>query len=60
MDADDALKIADIIADADGGCPVCVNRLVKTCIERFPEHTEIFMKKFDEDTEKLIDSQRPK
>jgi hypothetical protein len=43
----DALKVANIIAEADGECSICVNRLVVLCKKAWPEHSKIFDTKFD-------------
>lgn len=37
MTLEEAKKVAAIIGEADGGCPVCVGRLVEATRKRFPE-----------------------
>lgn len=39
MTLEEAQKIGDIIAKADGGCSVCVNDLCENLNEQFPEFT---------------------
>lgn len=36
MTLDEARKVAEVISEADSGCPVCVSQLVDLMQERFP------------------------
>lgn len=42
MTLDEAQKVADIVQNADGGCPVCVGHLVDELGRVFPDFVWIY------------------
>ncbi len=48
MNKNEAEKILEIMALADGGCEYCVRKLYMRFIENFPEYTSLAKKKFSE------------
>jgi hypothetical protein len=36
---DELVKIAKVLATADGGCPSCVPAIFRVFVESFPEHS---------------------
>lgn len=61
MNKQEAKKVLEIMALADGGCIYCAKELFNRFIEEFPEFTditlEIFKKKFDIELEAVDDEE---
>ncbi|MBU4374110.1 MAG: hypothetical protein L6244_05295 [Candidatus Methanoperedenaceae archaeon] len=61
MKKEEAKRVLEIMALADGGCIYCVKELFNRFIEEFPEFTdiakEIFKKKFDIELEAVDDEE---
>lgn len=67
MEAYDALKVAELIAKADGGCPYCVAILIENASRLFPGHDWKALVRFVNpevlkfpDEEKLLQDRAPK
>jgi hypothetical protein len=61
MNKEEAKRVLEIMALADGGCIYCGGELFNQFIEEFPEFTdmamEIFKKKFDIELEAVDDEE---
>jgi hypothetical protein len=61
MNKEEAKRVLEIIAHADGGCIYCAKELFNRFIEEFPEFTDIaldiFKKKFDTELEAVDDQE---
>jgi hypothetical protein len=42
MNEVEAVEIAEIVVEADGGCNVCAGSLTESLMNSFPEHAEVF------------------
>ncbi|AGK61162.1 hypothetical protein Asulf_01163 [Archaeoglobus sulfaticallidus PM70-1] len=53
MNRDEARKVLEVLAKADGGCEFCARELFNNFIQEFPEFSDlaktVFKKKFNKD-----------
>lgn len=62
MNKEEAKRVLEIMALADGGCVYCARELFNRFVKEFPEFTdmakEIFKKKFNNELEEIKDEEK--